>query len=213
MIPKDKLCIFLVRHCETDWNVKGRIQGSSDIPLNRKGLWQARALAKKFRQISLTHIYSSHMKRARQTAMFIAKTHKLKVKLDPVFRERSMGLLEGLTKTGLLKKYPHFSDEWKRDKIDWSCKGSETIRHMLKRAMAAFKKIIRKHKPGDRVLIVSHGGPLKGLIHLLHGGKPLDYWHGKNLDNAQIVELHVDGKKAKVVSSYFPFKQYARIKD
>ncbi len=205
MRPKDKLCIFLVRHAETDWNVQKRIQGSSNVPLNKKGIKQARTLARKFKEITLTHIYSSPLKRALQTALPLAKSHKLKVHLESSFRERSMGMLEGLANADLLKKYPHFPQEWARDKIDWSGGRNETIRQMLKRVMASFRKILKNHKPGDRILIVSHGGPLRGLIHLLHGGKSLDYFHTKALDNAQIAEVHYDGKNAEIVKVYFPF--------
>ena len=202
MKPKDKMCIFLVRHGETAWNVKRKIQGSSDIPINKKGVKQAVVLAKKFKGVGLTHIYSSPLLRAKQTAMIIGKSHKLKIRTVKDLRERSLGVLEGLSTKDIDKKYPNFVHEWQTQKIDWSFKGSETIRELMDRAMRAFKKIVYKHKLGDRVLIVSHGGPLRSVIHLLHGGKPLDFWHTRNLDNAEIVEVHWDGKKAKIVSAY-----------
>ena len=200
MKPKDVLCVFLVRHGQTDWNVEGRIQGSKGIPLNKKGIKQAKELAKKFRQLTLTHIYSSPVQRAKQTALAISRSHNLRVTYEKDFRERGFGIVEGFTFEEFRKKYPHLPP--KEVGIDWRASKGESLRQTMRRVLAAFKKTIRGHSPGDRVLIVSHGSALRCLIHQIHGGKPEDFWDSKSLDNAQIVEVHWDGKKAKIVSSY-----------
>ncbi|MDO8556057.1 MAG: histidine phosphatase family protein, partial [Nanoarchaeota archaeon] len=64
MLPKDQLCIFLVRHGQTDWNVEHRVQGIKDINLNKTGKQQAKNAAKKFQKICLNKIYASHLRRA-----------------------------------------------------------------------------------------------------------------------------------------------------
>jgi len=202
MRPKDKLCIFLVRHGQTDYNVEGRIQGDLPVPLNVYGVKQANELAKKFKTMSITQVYASPLRRAKQTARIIAKPHKLKVKFERGISERFLGVLKGTTREERMKKYPHFIHERIRNTIDWKPPKGETIRHLIARAMESFKKIVRRHKLGDRIVIVSHGGTLRAIVHMLHNGKPTEYWHTSALDNAEIVEVHWDGKKAKIVSSY-----------
>ena len=56
--------LYLVRHGLTDWNVEGRWQGHSDVPLNSKGLEQAAQIAQRLASIGLDAIYSSDLSRA-----------------------------------------------------------------------------------------------------------------------------------------------------
>ena len=75
--------IILVRHGETVWNKDRRIHGGSmDIPLSEKGLIQAECLAKRLDSEKLKAIYSSHQKRALETAEVIARHKKLKINIE-----------------------------------------------------------------------------------------------------------------------------------
>ena len=66
--------LILARHGETDWNVAKKIQGVTDTDLNENGLRQARELAAAVLagNLGITAIYSSHLKRAAQTAAYVA---------------------------------------------------------------------------------------------------------------------------------------------
>ena len=65
---------YIFRHGETDYNAQKRWQGQGiDIDLNKTGLKQAEDLAEKMQHLGLEIIYSSPLKRARQTAEFVAK--------------------------------------------------------------------------------------------------------------------------------------------
>ena len=67
--------IFLVRHGETDWNLKGKIQGNTDIELNKTGIKQAYELSNKMleKNYKFSKIYSSPQKRALQTAKILSE--------------------------------------------------------------------------------------------------------------------------------------------
>ena len=89
--------ILLVRHGETDWNLAGRFQGRSDVPLNQKGVEQANALASALRKESLAAIYSSPLVRAKETARLIKVFHPS----SPLFEdeglvEMDLGEFEGI---------------------------------------------------------------------------------------------------------------------
>jgi len=84
--------IILVRHGETVWNKDRRIHGgSTDIPLSEKGLIQAECLAKRLDGEKLKAIYSSHQKRALETAEVIARHKKLKINIETDLREIEAG--------------------------------------------------------------------------------------------------------------------------
>lgn len=93
MIPK--VPFYFVRHGQTDWNVEGRLQGHSDIPLNDTGIGQAHAAAERLVGQPITAIVSSDLCRARQTADIIAAKLGLEVVSDKAIRERTFGSFEG----------------------------------------------------------------------------------------------------------------------
>ena len=62
--------LCLIRHGETSWNAERRLQGHTDIPLNTRGMLQARQMAQALKNINLTFdvLYTSDLKRASDTA-------------------------------------------------------------------------------------------------------------------------------------------------
>ena len=111
--------IFLARHGETAWNLEGRWQGHTDIPLSargrsRRGRWR-RACA----TLGIGHIRSSDLTRARETAEIVARELGIaEVMVDPRLRERSFGVFEGLTGAECAARFP---DEWTRYQADRRC--------------------------------------------------------------------------------------------
>ena len=63
--------LFLIRHGETPWTIAGRYQGLTDMPLSRKGIQQAKALARALKDDRPAFLYTSALRRARDTARFI----------------------------------------------------------------------------------------------------------------------------------------------
>lgn len=92
----DVLRVFIVRHGQTDHNVKKILQGHTDIDLNSTGIDQARKLGQVFLMMELDDIISSDLSRCQNTVKEIAVHHKKEVELTPAFRERNMGIAEGM---------------------------------------------------------------------------------------------------------------------
>lgn len=86
---------YLVRHGETDWNKNRIIQGQKDPELNERGIQEAEAIAKKFKDLKLELAFSSDLLRAKKTAEIIAFEHQLTVQATEKLRERKFGSLEG----------------------------------------------------------------------------------------------------------------------
>ena len=71
--------LYVVRHGETDGNVQQWYQGSTDVPLNARGIEQAQCLSRFLKDVPFSGIYSSTLQRARRTAEIVAEPHGLPV--------------------------------------------------------------------------------------------------------------------------------------
>jgi broad specificity phosphatase PhoE len=147
--------ILLARHGETDWNLQRRVQGHSDTPLNETGRAQALVLAETLDDAELDAIYSSDLARAFDTAQVVADRKGLAVTPLPELRERNFGTWEGLTDDEIFARFPQArSGSWG---------DAETKEELAERVVGALKRIAAAH-PGGRVLVVTHGGPMRALL-------------------------------------------------
>jgi broad specificity phosphatase PhoE len=143
--------ILLARHGETDWNRDGRFQGWADPPLNETGRAQARALGGQLADVPFDAVFSSDLRRAHETAQIVAEPHGVPVVADEGLREIDVGSWSGLTRTEIEERFP-----------DAEHHNGETREEHLARVLATVERIASAH-PGERILIVSHGGSLRTL--------------------------------------------------
>jgi len=148
--------LCLIRHGQTDWNLEGRYQGQSDVPLNEKGLEQAKSLIEKLDGQTFAAIYSSDLERARQTAEPVAKTLGMTVNIEPRLREINQGQWEGVLVENIKARYAEIWSQRTEDPANVRPPGGETVREVATRVYAALDDIARKY-PGENVLVVSHG--------------------------------------------------------
>jgi probable phosphoglycerate mutase len=104
--------IFIVRHGEIDFNIQGRYAGSVDVDLNEKGAQQAREVADEISKLKIDFIISSPFKRCVHTAEIIHEIIKAPIIIGKEFRERGVGVFEGLTREEAKNKYP---DLWAKN--------------------------------------------------------------------------------------------------
>jgi broad specificity phosphatase PhoE len=152
--------ILLARHGESDWNVARRWQGHADRPLTEKGRAQARALAERLQRVELDALYSSDLQRAAATAMEVARAQGLEVIELETLREVDVGSWSGLTRPEAEKRFPEGVARWREGFPGWD--DGETYEQMTERVLGAVLGIARAHE-GGRVLVVSHGGPIRAL--------------------------------------------------
>ena len=156
------LRIGMIRHGETDWNKEGRIQGSTDVPLNELGIRQAERLARRLAQVddAWDVVYTSDLSRAWRTACIIAEALRLPApQKDRRLREKSFGEAEGTTPE---ERAARWGDDW-RERV----RGAETDEQVVRRGTAALNDIMARHAGGN-ILLVTHGGWIVRMLgHLL----------------------------------------------
>jgi broad specificity phosphatase PhoE len=152
--------ILVARHGQSDWNAERRWQGHADRPLTTKGREQARALAARLAHIELDAVYSSDLKRARDTAAVVAESQELEVRTVPELREVDVGSWSGLTRPEAEERFPEGFARWQQGYPGWE--DGESYEAMTERVIATVKDIAARHLD-ERVLIVSHGGPIRAI--------------------------------------------------
>lgn len=176
--------ICLVRHGETDWNLKGKLQGRTDIPLNEAGILQAEECSEYLKSFVWDALVTSPLMRAKQTAEII--NIKIKVPLIEMeeFLERNYGDAEGLTLEERMRVYP--------DKIYPNQEDQVSLRN---RVMSGIEKIVEDF--GERrILLVAHGAIINGILANLSNG---EIGSGKTkLMNACISSIHFHQEEWKI---------------
>ncbi|MEM7007818.1 MAG: histidine phosphatase family protein [Thermodesulfobacteriota bacterium] len=147
--------LILIRHGETDWNRLGRCQGIADIVLNENGRKQARELAHSLRDHKITAIYSSHLKRAIETAEHIARHHNLTVRVEHDLHEMNQGDLEGLTFPDIRDRYAEVLKKWRESPETLRLPNGESLVEVQQRAWSVLEKVHEDHL-GETVVAVSH---------------------------------------------------------
>lgn len=147
--------LILIRHGETAWNSEHRLQGCTDIELNEKGRGQAEALAQILRDMPISVIFSSPLKRALATAQIVAKYHNLEVNIEEDMKELNHGALEGLTRQEMETNYREFLSEWFKNPAKLKLPQGESMEDLQKRAWEIVEKIYSLQSEG-MVAIVAH---------------------------------------------------------
>lgn len=96
------LCVYLIRHGETNWSLSGQHTGRTDIPLTEHGEEQARTLALQLRDIPFTHVLTSPRQRARQTCDLSGLGTKAEI--EPDLAEWDYGDYEGRKSEDIYKQ-------------------------------------------------------------------------------------------------------------
>ncbi len=183
------MTIYFARHGETDWNVQKRIQGTTDIPLNERGIMQARMLADtlKERHMRLDRVYTSPQKRAKETAMIAAEAVEADCVVIDELREMDLGLWEGSNWDIIEEENSEIYRAWRKDKRYVHIPCGENYNELLKRTLAAVQKILAQE--AEDVLAVSHSAVIMVLRCYIAGMSFEEMPGGLKLRNAQMVPL------------------------
>jgi len=156
---------YFLRHGETDWNLQGRMQGHTDIPLNATGEAQAVRAAQALLGLGITRIVSSPLIRAHHTATVAANALQVPLILDEALKERTFGSFEGQVTAEVraahgLKPEQSISEILPPDAEAWPITKT--------RALEFTQRLLAEY-PNDTLLLVSHGAVFRALYEALGG--------------------------------------------
>jgi broad specificity phosphatase PhoE len=152
--------LLLARHGESDWNRSKRWQGFADRPLTDLGRQQAQELADRLDDTELDAVYSSDLRRARDTAEAVARRKGLEVRTTPDLREVDVGSWSGLTRAEAEARFPEAYARWLEGGEGWE--DGETYQQLEDRVVRAIRNIAAEQE-GGRVLVVAHGGTIRAV--------------------------------------------------
>ena len=159
--------VLLIRHGQSEGNAARRFGGHTATPLSPRGRRQAQATARALKDEEFTAIYSSDLERAVETAEPLAKLTGLPVNPTRAFRERSVGVMEGLTFEDAAQQHPEQYAALLRRDFEHVLTGGESYRQLLDRAWQKLDEIIAQHK-GGKIAVFSHTGTICILaLHLM----------------------------------------------
>ena len=172
------MTIYLIRHGQTYANAQKKFAGVWDVELNDIGREQAAEVGDKLKDLEIKAIYTSPLKRARDTAKQIAGHHNINPLVVDSLMEMNFGIWEGKDFVEIKKEDPDRLDQWFRDFDNFIVPEGESVAEMFARTSRAYEEIISTSDKNskDNIVIVAHGGVIQSLLSYLCYGDTSGYW-------------------------------------
>jgi 2,3-bisphosphoglycerate-dependent phosphoglycerate mutase len=173
----DRLLV-LVRHGQSDWNLKNLFTGWKDPDLTPKGIEEARAGGRRLKALGLQFdcSFTSNLVRAQNTLKLILEEigqRDLPTIANEALNERDYGDLSGLNKDDARKKWGEEQVHIWRRSYDVSPPGGESLKDTVARTLPFYcQQILPRVLGGERVLVAAHGNSLRALVMVLDGLTP-----------------------------------------
>jgi 2,3-bisphosphoglycerate-dependent phosphoglycerate mutase len=173
----DRLLV-LVRHGQSEWNLKNLFTGWKDPDLSPQGITEAKEAGRKLKAhgLSFDIAFTSVLKRAQHTLDLILEElgqTDIPVKKDVALNERDYGDLSGLNKDDARKKWGEDQVQIWRRSYDVPPPGGESLKDTLARTLPYYvQEILPCVLRGQRTLVVAHGNSLRALIMVLEKLSP-----------------------------------------
>jgi phosphoserine phosphatase len=188
------LRLFLIRHGETDFNVKGIVQGGGvDSDLNEKGKLQGKAFFEMYKDVSFQKLYCSRLKRTFQTIHHF-ESLGYKIEHSERVNEFNWGDLEGKPSSAETRDwFSKMTIAWEQGDLDVGIQNGETPNSAWERCAPFFEELRKNHTEGN-VLVCSHGRTLRIILSELlgHGMKNMGMFHHDNT-GVNILQFHPNG--------------------
>jgi broad specificity phosphatase PhoE len=193
--------MYLLRHGATSANLENpyRLQGCHrDLPLAKVGMREAELTAVALAEVPFTHVYSSPLRRAMQTARIIAKPHRLRVRALDELIECDIGRWEKLTWEEIREKDAEALERFERDPARFGYPGGENFRQVAERVGRVLDELFKKHA-GQTFLVIGHH--VVNRVYLAEVlGLPASRAKRVKLDNCGISVVIRDGKETRVAT-------------
>lgn len=159
--------LILVRHGETDWNKQRRVQGLSNLGLNETGRKQADALARALRKEKVDVIYTSPLRRARETARAISRFHRVEVVTIDGLKELDVGEVDGMTYEEMKVHHSEFFAKWMVDFTSVRLPGGGFLPELQNECCSAIQDVVKREcetSVNRTVVAVTHFFPILSIV-------------------------------------------------
>ncbi len=174
--------IYIIRHGQTDLNLKRVLQGRSDMPMNDTGISQAEEAARLFREkgIEFDMIWSSPLQRAVRTGRIVAG-EETPLKTDDRLLEMDYGPYEGADLMSPPPEITRFFGDFVHEKAP---EGMEQLDQVVQR-LGEFLEELRADGPEGNILLSTHAIAMKGGLEYLTPGSEGSYWN-THISNCEV---------------------------
>ncbi len=194
--------IYFIRHGETPWNTRARLQGKSDIPLNEKGVALAKKTGQALYHVPFSRIYTSPLERAYQTAVETAAGRDIPIVKDDRLTEISFGPWEGLScsKDNCEVPMEQFRDFFERPFQFQPPAGGESLEEVCIRSEAFLREILQLYGETEETILVStHGCTLRCLMYYFYKDATVNFWRGHVPPNCGVTIVSADMENFEVL--------------
>jgi 2,3-bisphosphoglycerate-dependent phosphoglycerate mutase len=170
--------LVLVRHGQSEWNLKNLFTGWRDVDLTEQGVSEAKEAGRKLKSQGLVFdvAFTSALKRAQRTLdLLLAEMGQtgLSIRRDQALNERDYGDLSGLNKDDARKKWGEEQVHVWRRSYDIAPPGGESLRDTLARTLPYYvQEILPCVLRGERTVVAAHGNSLRALVMVLEKLSP-----------------------------------------
>jgi len=190
----------LVRHGESEGNLRPTALGVTDLPLTERGRRQSHSLGRIFALQKPEAIYTSPLKRAVDTAAAIAKPHGM-ITLPMIdLCERHFGIWENKSVADIKRDFEEEYTAWQQDLTNYVISGGESTKEVYDRCTRAVDELLAIHKEGS-IVVVSHLGCIRSILAYLLGMGIDGFWRFQ-VNTGALCRLRIDEKANGVLTAF-----------
>lgn len=206
-------CFILVRHGQTEWNIKDRFRGRVDVPLDTTGIEQAKKTGSRIAKEWLpAAIYASPLERTMKTAEIIASYYDLKVQDEPGLIDIDAGEWQGLTHEQVQQRWPELYKTWFSNPQSMQIPGGEGLEQVRERAMAALQRLADQH-PDQTLVLVTHAAVIRTIILAALKLGNDRFWHiGQDTCAINVLDRQDGDYKVDMINNTDPQKPWKKEK-
>lgn len=195
--------LYFVRHGETSWNKRHKVQGRVDIPLNEYGRYLAQKTREGLKNTKIDLAYTSPLIRAKETAKIVLGGRSIPIIEEPLIQEMNFGVAEGICFKGEGKESG--GDEFNKFFVDTANyqvpEGGESVPELMKRVGTFLDWLYTNEELQDQsILISTHGAALKAMLNTIRGiDSVAQFWEGGVPKNCSVTEVEVKDGKPQII--------------
>jgi len=183
--------IVAVRHGESTWNRDRRMQGWAPTRLTDRGREQAAACGAHLAdEYDVDRIHASDLRRVRETVAEIEAHVDAPVSYEAAWRERDLGVYQGLTYDDVFGRFPEFAlGDDAAEAAARTPESGESLREMADRVATRFEEVLDNAGPDETRLVVAHGGPIRALMVHVDGASVREAVLERAQDNCGVTQF------------------------